>query len=370
MGSCSLAFAILRRSFYLAVLPLAGLYVLVPLLFQTVPEFMQHAFFLNFVKVPFLDYTNLTYHGVAHLGRNFRLPEIGARVLCKGEEPVLGVWHVLPASLSRRLEAEIEAGTRKPLTDADYEALLDAESHGVVVYFHGNSFDRTNAHRVDLYNRLADLDFHVLAIDYRGYGDSTGFPSEDGLIEDAHFIYNYARARAPTKNIYVWGHSMGTGVSARFVAELSDLGIPPVGTVLESPFNNLHDVVTHHPLSRPYRWLGERFNRLIVDRWVDSGLVMHSDERIVKHKAPLLILHAADDHIIPVKLGKKLFEAADKAGVDVKYVEFEANLGLRHKFIHKAPHLADILKEFFQRCEAFTTSRKPTKRHEEVHIDA
>lgn len=163
------------------------------------------------------------------------------------------------------------------------------------------------------------------------------------MIEDAHFIYNYALEKAKGKNIYVWGHSMGTGVASRFVAELSDTGKQPNGAVLESPFNNIHDVVKNHPFSRPFRWMGKYFDKLIIDRWVESGLVMRSDKAIQRFHCPVLILHAADDHIIPLKLGKALANSAKESGKDIKFVEFEGNLNLRHKWIHRAPHFIEIL---------------------------
>ena len=237
-----------------------------------------------------MDYDNLTLHGVKSIGRQFYLQEKGAKVLCHGLEPILGVWHVLPLEISNKFEEPISSGQRPPLTNKEFEQLLSAESHGIVVYFHGNSFDRTNAHRVDLYNRLSAMHFHVFAIDYRGYGDSSGTPSEDGLIEDAHMIYNYAREKAPHKPIYVWGHSMGTGVSARFVAELSDLGIAPYGTILESPFNNIYDAVHNHPFSKPWNWMGKWFDKIMIDRWIESGLVMESDKSIQRFKCPVLIM--------------------------------------------------------------------------------
>jgi len=369
MGENSVSSGILRKTIIIGGIPLVFLYVVVPALFFLFPHFMQHVFFLNFVKVPFLDYKNLTTHGVKHLGRPFYLQEKGAKVLCGGKEPVLGVWHILPKDISNKYKKLIASGKRGPMTDGEFESLLSKGHNGIVVYFHGNSFDRTNAHRTDLYNRLADMNFHVLAIDYRGYGDSTGSPSEDGLIEDAHFIYNYAREKGQGKNIYIWGHSMGTGVASRFVAEISEQGIPPAGTILESPFNNIHDVVKNHPFSRPFRWLGPLFDKLIIDRWVQSGLVMRSDQSISHFKSPILILHAADDHIIPIQLGKALAESAKKAKKDVKFVEFEANLNLRHKFIHRAPHFIEILTEFFNHCETPNRSKYRLPRQEEVHIN-
>uniref|UniRef100_A0AC34RI65 Acylglycerol lipase n=1 Tax=Panagrolaimus sp. JU765 TaxID=591449 RepID=A0AC34RI65_9BILA len=162
---------------------------------------------------------------------------------------------------------------------------------------------------------------------------------------------------------------MGTGVASRFVAEISDRGTPPTGTILESPFSNIHDVAVNHPFSKPFRWLGKYFDKLLVDRWVDSGLVMRSDKAIGRFKCPILILHAADDHIIPLRLGKALADAAKEADRDIKFVEFEENLNLRHKFIHRAPHFVEILTEFFNYCEVPNRSKFRTHRQEEVYID-
>lgn len=117
---------------------------------------------------------------------------------------------------------------------------------------------------------------------YSGYGDSSGRPSEDGLNADAHAIWKYAKKHAPSKDIYIWGHSMGTGVATRLVAELSDAGTPPKALVLESPFNNLPDVVRNHPLSTLYRFL-PWFDQVIVNPLIRSGLRMNSDQRIQRY---------------------------------------------------------------------------------------
>uniref|UniRef100_A0AC34GT43 Serine aminopeptidase S33 domain-containing protein n=1 Tax=Panagrolaimus sp. ES5 TaxID=591445 RepID=A0AC34GT43_9BILA len=271
--------------------------------------------------------------------------------------------------LSQNFEEPISTGQRSALKNEEFEKLLSADSHGIVVYFHGNSFDRTNPHRVDLYNRLSAMNFHVLSIDYRGYGDSSGTSSEDGLAEDAHFIYNYAIEKAPNKPIYVWGHSMGSGVSARFVAELSDKRMAPWGTILESPFNNIHDAVKNHPFAKPWLFFGKWFDKLMIDKWIASGLKMESDKSIQRFKCPVLILHAADDNIIPIENGKKLANAAKKADIDVKFVEFEANLGLRHNWIHRAPHFISITTEFFDYCEKHAKGKIAENRQQEVHID-
>jgi abhydrolase domain-containing protein 12 len=283
-------------------------------------------------------------HGVRSIGRNFYLEETAAHVDGK-HKPRLGVWHILPLSLSESYKEKSVVPS-----DSEMEEMLDSGSESVVVYLHGNSFDRTTKHRCELYNVLSVLGFHVLAIDYRGYGDSTGRPSEDGIIEDAHAIYDYARKKAPSKNIFVWGHSMGTGVASRAVAEMSDSARAPDGLVLESPFNNLRDVIFHHPFSALFRWL-PLFEYFLVEPLIRTGLVMSSDKHVVRVSCPILIMHAEDDHIIPPKLGRKLAEVAKEASKDVDYVEFEAHRQFKHKFIHRSEELPEILTGFFNKCQ-------------------
>lgn len=75
------------------------------------------------------------------------------------------------------------------------------------------------------------LNSNVIAIDYRGYGDSTGTPSEDGLLRDAETVWDFVNAHAMTvdtaegKTVMVVGHSLGTAVSSRLVGALAKRGV-------------------------------------------------------------------------------------------------------------------------------------------------
>uniref|UniRef100_A0A915NXR8 T-complex protein 1 subunit beta n=1 Tax=Meloidogyne floridensis TaxID=298350 RepID=A0A915NXR8_9BILA len=288
----------LFRSLYLASIPIVFIALIVPALFYFFPSIMQHVFFLNFVRFPFVDYYDLQKHGVRGRGRNFYLHVGDYLGINKADgnhdankenktettiptqiHPILGVWHVLPSELSSQYDNKIKETKIEKIDEKELERSLDEHSHGLFIYFHGNSFDRSAEHRCELYNILSAMDFHVLTIDYRGYGDSSGQPTEDGLNVDAHAIYNYARKHAPTKDIYIWGHSMGTGVATRLAAELSDAGMPPKALVLESPFNNLRDVVRNHPFSLPFRRL-PWFDWTVIHPLIRSGLVMSSDKRV------------------------------------------------------------------------------------------
>uniref|UniRef100_A0A0M3K415 Lysophosphatidylserine lipase ABHD12 n=1 Tax=Anisakis simplex TaxID=6269 RepID=A0A0M3K415_ANISI len=334
-------------------------YALLPCLLFCFPAFMQHIFFLNFVlqnsyftcpiifvrntdffeksvqfwlisvKVPFRDYNNPNSFGVHSLGRNFYV---------ESRDGIhLGCWHILPASLSEKLSDH-----KQPLSAEQFEQTLSAHTYPVMIYLHGNSFDRTAGHRIDLYNVLSTMEFHVIALDYRGYGDSTGFPTEIGVVQDAKQIYRYVKRLAGDNEILIWGHSMGTGVASAAVMELSETGGAPFGLILESPFNNLHDVIISHPFAAPFRWL-PWFDDIVVHPLENSGLNMSSDLRITRVSCPILIMHAEDDHVIPSKLGRRLRDAAVVARRDVTYVEFEASRQYRHKYIYAAPELPSII---------------------------
>lgn len=295
---------------------------------------MQHMFFLNFVKVPFRNFTNLTYYGVNSLGRNFYL---------RGKNGLrLGCWHILPSEVTKNYY-NIKVDPR------EMERLMETLNYPVIVYLHGNSFDRSQPSRCGLYNLLTSLNFHVLALDYRGYGDSNGSPTENGVIEDAKEIFNYAKSHSGQNHVFLWGHSMGTAIATATAKELSETGSPPVGLILESPFNNLLDVVTYHPFATPFRWL-PWFNRTVLKPLHRSGLNMSSDYRITKVSCPILILHAEDDHIIPLHLARKLRDCAYNAERDVTYVEFDASRQFRHKYIHLATELPGILTKFTEKC--------------------
>ncbi|VDP13352.1 unnamed protein product [Onchocerca flexuosa] len=279
------------------------------------------------LKIPYQDYTNLTYHGVKAMGRNFYL---------EGKDDLrLGCWHILPHDVAARHQNSV-------LSDKQMEQELRNLDNPVVIYFHGNSFDRTESSRCGLYNLLARTGFHVLALDYRGYGDSNGWPSEEGLIEDAVEMFIYAKRLSLSTNIFLWGHSMGTAIATALARELSERGLPPAGLILESPFNNLHDVVTYHPYSVPFRWL-PWFEKMVLGSLSKSGLDMSTDERITRVDCPILILHAEDDHIIPLKLARKLYKCAHAAYRDVAFKKFDASRKFHHKFIYLADELPGML---------------------------
>ena len=159
----------------------------------------------------------------------------------------------------------------------------------LVIYFQGNA--EGLAARVGRFTWLTADGTGLLALCYRGYGGSSGTPSEDGLIRDAAAAYGFARERIPAQRIVLFGESLGTAVAVALAA-----GHDVAAVILDAPFTSAAEVgAAAYPFA-PVRWL-------IKDKF-------RSDERIGRLTAPLLVMHGEQDRIVPIRFGEKLFALA------------------------------------------------------------
>jgi hypothetical protein len=159
----------------------------------------------------------------------------------------------------------------------------------VVLYFQGNAGGLDL--RVGRFKWLTEDGAGLLALCYRGYGGSTGKPTEDGVIRDAIAAYDYARARFDAERIVLFGESLGTAVATALAAG-REIG----ALILDAPFTSAADVgAAAYPFA-PVRWL-------MKDQW-------RSAERIGSVTAPILVLHGERDRIVPIAFGERLFALA------------------------------------------------------------
>jgi fermentation-respiration switch protein FrsA (DUF1100 family) len=160
----------------------------------------------------------------------------------------------------------------------------------VVLFLHGNAGDVGN--HLTFARFLIDAGYGVLALEYRGYGGNPGTPSEDGLYADGRAALDFlARQGIADGRIVLFGESLGSGVAVELATEHK------VGAViLRSPYTSIADVAA---LALPYvpaRWLvRDRFDAL---------------SRIARIHSPLLVFHGDADTLIPIALGRRLFDAA------------------------------------------------------------
>lgn len=93
-----------------------------------------------------------------------------------------------------------------------YEEILRKTKDPIVLYLHGNTGTRANGHRIELYKTLQKLGYHVIALDYRGFGDSSPqSPTERGCVSDSLSAYIYVK-NLTSNPLYVYGHSLGNSL--------------------------------------------------------------------------------------------------------------------------------------------------------------
>lgn len=162
----------------------------------------------------------------------------------------------------------------------------------VVLYFHGNSGNLGRPGRIERFRGLTEDGTGLFAVSYRGYGGSSGLPSEEGLLQDARAAYGVAAARFGAGNLIGYGESLGTGVVLKLAAE-----VPLQAVVLEAPYRSTLSVAQG---TYPYLPL----SLLMKDQF-------RSDAVIGRVKAPLLVLHGERDQVIPFAQGQQLYELAN-----------------------------------------------------------
>jgi uncharacterized protein len=159
----------------------------------------------------------------------------------------------------------------------------------VVLFFPGNG--DFLAGRVGWFRDIVADGTGLIAVSYRGYAGSTGHPSERGLLLDAEAAYSFAKARYEADRIVAWGFSLGTGVAVALAADRQ------VGKlILEAPYTSTAE-------------LAASLLRIVPVRWLMSD-PFRSDERISRVSVPLLVMHGAQDHAIPITFGERLFALA------------------------------------------------------------
>lgn len=165
------------------------------------------------------------------------------------------------------------------------------ENARTILFLHGNAgniSDRLDS--LEVFNRLG---LNVLIIDYSGYGDSTGRPSEQQTYDDAMTAWRHLTVTRglPPGRIVVFGRSLGGGVASWLASRVT-----PAALILESTFTSVPDLAKKYYPIVPIRWLARiRYDSL---------------SRMSSLRCPVLIAHSRDDELVPFAHGRALFAAA------------------------------------------------------------
>jgi uncharacterized protein len=162
----------------------------------------------------------------------------------------------------------------------------------VMLYLHGARWNVAGStYRMQ---RMQELGFTVVAVDYRGFGKTSGeVPSEKMAYEDAHAAWQWLAKTYPTQPRYIFGHSLGGAIAIELASKVTD----EKGTIVEGTFTSIADVAA------TMRWGWLPIGTLITQRF-------DSLKKVASIGSPLLVVHGSDDSLIKPDLGRKLFDAA------------------------------------------------------------
>lgn len=165
------------------------------------------------------------------------------------------------------------------------------EAGPTMLFCHGNAGNIS--HRLETLRLFHELGLATLLFDYRGYGQSQGAPSEEGLARDAAAAWEHlvtVRGVRPER-IVLFGRSLGGAVAARLAAEKN-----PAALIVESSFSSVPD-------------MGARLYPFLPVRLL-SSFRFETKTAIAAARCPALVVHSPDDDIVPYAMGREIFAAA------------------------------------------------------------
>lgn len=245
----------------------------------------------------------------------------------------LHAWHILPLSLYQQHESQLREEPAGIATDItvrlSFQLLRDDPDSLLVLYFHGAAGTLASGWRPPSYRAMStgsSRRIHTISIDYRGFGSSTGWPSEDGLLVDATTLVDLAlkQLRIPPSRIVLFGKSLGTAVCISVAHHMATMPEPILlaGMVLVAPFSSVEMLTATYrvagivPLLSPvahFPSLLAYLNTFIIGKWASRDRLAAFVGHVEKLPVPagrryhVTIIHAQDDYDIPWSHSKEIF---------------------------------------------------------------
>ncbi|KAF8253806.1 alpha/beta-hydrolase [Wilcoxina mikolae CBS 423.85] len=304
-----------------------GLFYFISLGLLTFPVIQNNAIYMQKLKLTWRqDLTQPEQFG-------FAKNQVTPFYLNTSDGESIFAWHVLPlgAYMEHREElAEQETGlVPEPTKTKNLQLLMKDPEARLIIHFHGNA-GTVGAGVRPIYLRSLSAahpsKIHILAIDYRGFGLSSGTSSEDGLIKDGVAAVRFAvdKLGIPSTHIALVGQSLGTGVTIG-VAEALAKQSPPeelAAVITIAGFSNLQELLQTYRIGgyipilsplRGYPKLQAYFVKYIIEPWNTTARI----GSLVKHSPNLnlILIHAKNDFEIPWHHCDTLFVHAANAAV-------------------------------------------------------
>ncbi len=235
----------------------------------------------------------------------------------------------LPQDFEYRYDDLFEELFFEPEPDVRINALRfyqEEDSRGLVIYFHGNtrSIKGWSKYAKD----FTQYGYDVLMIDYRGFGKSVGKQTEEGIKNDAQYIYNKMRSKYgyPEDKMVVYGRSLGSG----FATKLASVNHPKM-LILDAPYYSFTRLTTRFLPFLPVSYILKFSIR--TDVWIKYV------------KCPIYIIHGTKDLLIPFRSSVRLANLVPQSARLIPiYGGGHNNLP---DFVEYHKHIEDILNDRF-----------------------
>lgn len=181
-------------------------------------------------------------------------------------------------------------GTSDGETLGSWLALPPTKDAPLILYMHGNA--GTLGDRAERFRVFHEEGFGVFALSWRGYGGSTGTPTEKGFMEDGRAAMKFLQQQGVSASrVILFGESLGSGVATQLAANPDT---SPLAVVLEAPYTSAADV------ARKRYW------------FLPIELLMKDQYRSIdfapRVTAPVLVFHGTADRVVPYAQGKRLYD--------------------------------------------------------------
>uniref|UniRef100_A0A0B7KIY7 AB hydrolase-1 domain-containing protein n=1 Tax=Bionectria ochroleuca TaxID=29856 RepID=A0A0B7KIY7_BIOOC len=308
------------------------------------PSFQAHAIYLHKVTLTWFKDLNVPEQF------GFAYNQVKPFYVPTPDGERLHSWHILPLRAYIDNQPELLA-QGSGLVDSfeetlNFKLLKNNPNARLVLYFHGTSGTIASGWRPDSYRSIyaADpINTHILAFDYRGYGKSSGEPSEGGIIQDALTIAAWAMevAGIPPERIVIYGQSLGSAVSIALVNELvkREQKTHFAGLVVTATFSDVAQLAATYriggviPVLSPVAKVGplfKYFTSRLTSTWDNQKRLGEIIE--LAEQFDITLLHAEDDPIIPIghshRLFRHLINIAEEAEI---YSDVDANESLAER---------------------------------------
>jgi len=262
----------------------------------------------------------------------------------------LHAWHILPPGAweqnSEELLKEPTGLVDDITTRKGFQMLRDDPEALLVLYFHGAAGTLGSGYRPPSYRAIWTMGpnkIHTVAIDYRGFGTSSGTPSEEGLKIDAQTLVDWAlqECKIPPGRIVLFAQSMGTAATISLLEHYASLPEPVhfSGAVLAAPFADVKSLTATYrlagtvplldPVSKVPKLL-DLLNHFIRDKWPSKERLaqfvrLHETSSAARPPYHITLLHGEDDYDIPWTHSEQLFwhavNATEPAGITFEDLE-------------------------------------------------